>query len=113
MAPETFEQQLTRAAAAHGIGPGFWDIWGRYHETTPATMQAILRAMGFPADTSEQLERSLAAEARREWERLLPPAIVTGESGFVEFALQAPAERLAFAMYPVGLRMKLAPRPGR
>lgn len=25
----------------------------------------------------------------------------------------APAERLAFAMFPVGLRMKLAPRPGR
>lgn len=26
---------------------------------------------------------------------------------------KAPAERLAFAMFPVGLRMKLAPRPGR
>jgi cytochrome P450 len=26
---------------------------------------------------------------------------------------KAPAERLAFAMYPVGLRMKLAPRAGR
>jgi 4-alpha-glucanotransferase len=94
MAPETFEQQLSRAAAAHGIGPGFWDIWGHYHETAPATMQAILRAMGFPAETGEQLERSLAAETRREWERLLPPAIVTGESDFVEFAIQAPAERL-------------------
>ena len=94
MAPETFEQQLSRAAAAHGIGPGFWDIWGHYHETTPATMQAILRNMGFPADTAEQLERSLAAETRREWERLLPPAIVTGESDYVEFAMQAPAERL-------------------
>jgi 4-alpha-glucanotransferase len=94
MAPETFEQQLSRAAAAHGIGPGFWDIWGHYHETTPATMQAILRNMGFPADTAEQLERSLAAETRREWERLLPPAIVTGESDFVEFTIQAPAERL-------------------
>jgi len=101
MAPETFEQQLSRAAATHGIGPGFWDIWGHYHETTPATMQAILRAMGFPADTSEQLERSLAAEARREWERLLPPAIVTGESGFVEFALQAPAERLGESVHIV------------
>ena len=101
MAPETFEQQLTRAAAAHGIGPGFWDIWGNYHQTPPATMQAILRAMGFPADTGEQLERSLAEEARGEWERLLPPAIVTGESDFVEFALQAPAERLGESVHIV------------
>jgi 4-alpha-glucanotransferase len=101
MAPETFEQQLSRAAAAHGIGPGFWDIWGHYHETTPATMQAILRAMGFPADTPQQLERSLAAETRREWERLLPPVVVTGESGFVDIALQAPAERLGETVHMV------------
>src|ERR1035437_9159601 len=94
MAPHTFEQLLDRAASSRGIEPGFWDIWGRYHTTAPEAKQAILRAMGFAADTPEELTRSLAAETRREWGRLLPPAIVAGESDAVELALNVPAESL-------------------
>ena len=76
---ETFEQLLERAAALYGIEPGFWDIWGRYHPTTTTAKQAMLGAMGVPAETSQALESSLAAAARREWERLLPPAVVVRE----------------------------------
>lgn len=94
MSPDTFEQLLDRAASARGIEPGFWDIWGKRHTTEPATKQVILRAMGCAADTQEQLERSLAEAKRREWSRLLPPAIVTGESDAVELALNVPAELL-------------------
>src|ERR1039457_5502392 len=94
MAPHTFEQLLDRAASSRGIEPGFWDIWGRYHTTAPEAKQAILRAMGFAADTPEELNRSLAAETRREWGRLLPPVVVAGESDGVELALNVPAESL-------------------
>jgi 4-alpha-glucanotransferase len=94
MAPHNFEQQLDRAASARGIDPGFWDIWGRYHPAPLETKVAILKAMGFEAGSPEELERSLAAQARREWDRLLPPAIVTLESEEAEFPLNIPAERL-------------------
>ncbi|MBZ5580728.1 MAG: 4-alpha-glucanotransferase [Acidobacteriia bacterium] len=94
MAPDTFEQLLGRAASARGIEPGFWDIWGHYHVTPPETKQAILRAMGHPAGGPEELERALAAQTKCEWERLLPPAVVTGESEFAELPLNIPAERL-------------------
>jgi 4-alpha-glucanotransferase len=94
MAPETFEEVLDRAASERGIEPGFWDIWGNYHTTAPEAKQAILRAMGFPADTPEQLDRSLASAMRREWGRLAPPVIVTGESDRVELDLNVPADRL-------------------
>ncbi len=94
MPPLAFEQLLDRAASSRGIEPGFWDIWGAYHTTAPEAKQAILRAMGFAADTPEDLNRSLAAETRREWSRLLPPAIVTGESDSVELSLNVPAESL-------------------
>jgi len=94
MPPLAFEQLLDRAASSRGIEPGFWDIWGQYHTTGLEAKQAILRAMGFAADTPEDLNRSLAAEQRREWGRLLPPAIVTGESDSVELALNVPAESL-------------------
>jgi 4-alpha-glucanotransferase len=92
MDSETFEKLLDRAAALSGIDPGFWDIWGRYHETTGAVKQAILRAKGFDVSSAAALERDLAERARRRWERLLPPVFVVSESAEHEITLCAPAE---------------------
>lgn len=94
MSSDKFAQLLDQAAAHFGIEPGFWDIWGRYHETTPQAKQAILRALGVAAGSSEDLERSLAAIAHAEWERLAPPVVVKGESDSIELDLSFPIERL-------------------
>ncbi|SPE37267.1 4-alpha-glucanotransferase [Candidatus Sulfopaludibacter sp. SbA6] len=94
MPSETFEQLLDRAASQCGIDPGYWDIWGRYHSNTMEAKQAILRAMGLVPDNLESLERSLAGRARRDWERLLPPAVVTSVSQDPELTLSVPAESL-------------------
>ncbi len=94
MSPASFEQQLDRAAALCGIEPGFWDIWGRYHSTPASAKQAILGALGIAAADSAGLERSLAARTRREWERLLPPAVVAREGEAAELALSVPADAL-------------------
>src|SRR6185369_12304197 len=90
MPSDSFEQLLDRAASWYGIDAGFWDIFGNRHTTPVAAKQAILRALGVAAD----LEKELAALARHEWERLLPPAVVTGEIGAVELPLNVPAEQL-------------------
>src|SRR4051794_29228256 len=92
MHSDTFEQLLDGAAALCGIGPGFWDIWGRYHQTTREAKQAILRAKGFDARDAASLERSLAEHTRREWGRLIPHSIVTGESDRVHVPVSVPAE---------------------
>ena len=94
MPSDSFEQLLDRAASWFGIGGGFWDIFGHYHTTSAEAKQAILRALGVAADSAEDLEQALAALARNEWERLLPPAVVTGEAGPVELPLHVAAERL-------------------
>jgi 4-alpha-glucanotransferase len=94
MAADKFAQLLDYAAAQFGIEPGFWDIWGRYHKTTAQAKQAILRALGVAAGSAAELEGSLAALARAEWERLAPPVVVTGESDFIELELNIPVERL-------------------
>lgn len=94
MAPDTFEQQLDRAASARGIDPGFWDIWGKYHISSQETKQAILRAMGVPAGTPEELAQAAAGQARNEWERLLPPSIVAGDSEYIDVPLNVPAEHV-------------------
>ncbi|HEV3199738.1 MAG TPA: 4-alpha-glucanotransferase [Bryobacteraceae bacterium] len=92
MPSDTFQQLLERAAAVCGVDPGYWDIWGRHHTTTTEAQQVILRAMGIDADDAERLQHSLAALTRREWERLLPPAVVARESPHVELSLSLPAE---------------------
>ena len=92
--PDTFEQLLDRTAAQSGIEPGYWDIWGRHHDTTTAAKQSILQALGIAADDAQQLEQSLAALTRREWERLAPPSVVCLESGPQELPLNLPVESL-------------------
>ena len=94
MPSDSFEQLLDRAASWYGIDGGFWDIFGNRHTTSVAAKQAILRALGVAADSAADLESELAALARHEWERLLPPAVVTGETGPVELPLNVPAEQL-------------------
>ena len=90
----SFEELLNHAAVLCGIEPEYWDIFGHHHVTTSEAKQAILRAMGWNADTAEDLRRSLADRELREWQRLAPPAVVAMESEPVELPLGLPAERL-------------------
>jgi 4-alpha-glucanotransferase len=94
MPSETFEQQLERAASVCGIEPGFWDIWGRYHNTTTEARQTLLAAKGVAAGSPAELDAAMAERSRKEWQRLLPPCVVTGETPSIEFALNLPAEAL-------------------
>src|SRR5271157_3685244 len=94
MPADTFEQLLDRAASQSGIEPGYWDIWGRHHDTTTAAKQAILQALGIAAGDANQLEQSLAARTRREWERLAPPSVVSVEGGPQELPLNVSVDSL-------------------
>src|ERR1041384_83523 len=94
MQSKTFEQLLDEAAAECGLDPGYWDIWGRYHEIGVGAKQSILRAMGVDTRDADSLAASLAGRTRREWERLAPPAIVAIESANLELPLQVPSDAL-------------------
>ncbi len=60
--------------------------------------QAILRAMGWAAGSADELEKSLADHARREWRRLAPATIVAMEADDVDLPLHLPAENLGDAV---------------
>src|SRR5689334_21311331 len=80
MASDTFDRLLGRACELCGVDPGYWDIWGHYHETPLEAKQSILRARGFDASDEAALSRSMAEHARREWRRMLPTSIVSDEA---------------------------------
>ena len=88
----SLEDLLERAADACGVKPGYWDIWGRYHETTAAARRAILQAKGFDVASAESLARYLAGRERRQWERLIPHVNVVEESEIYEISISAPAD---------------------
>ncbi len=94
MPSETFEQLLDRAASLCGIDPGFWDIWGRYHQTSVEAKQALLRALGMDASGPAELERALARRTQANWERLVDPVTVAAESAAAELPLRIPVECL-------------------
>src|SRR5262245_53953516 len=94
MQSKTFEELLDEAAKECGLDPGYWDIWGRYHEIGVQAKQSIVRAMGIDARDVESLAASLAARRRREWERLSAPAIVVVEAPTVGLPLNVPTETL-------------------
>ena len=97
MPSDSFEQLLDRAASSFGIGAEFWDIFGHRHVTSADAKKSILGALGVAADSQESLERSLAALARLEWERLLPPAVVASKTGSIELPLCVPSDLLGQA----------------
>lgn len=72
-------ESLLALARANGIILEYHDIWGKLHQPTEATLQAILRAMGVAADTEDAARASLAECALAEWERPLRAAIVVRE----------------------------------
>jgi 4-alpha-glucanotransferase len=74
------DSALDRAALLWGIEPQFWDIWGKHHVTSAETKQAILRAMGVPVDTAEQIEQAIQARQQREQTRLVPRCLVLSEN---------------------------------
>ncbi|MGA7239984.1 MAG: 4-alpha-glucanotransferase, partial [Bryobacteraceae bacterium] len=98
MDSQSFEALLDRAAALCGIEPEYWDIFGRHHVTTTEGKQAILRAMGWAAGSTDELEKSLADHVRREWQLLAPATIVAMEADDVDLPLHLPAENLGDAV---------------
>jgi 4-alpha-glucanotransferase len=83
---------LDHAADLWGIEREFWDIWGKRHETPPATQKGVLRSLGVDTSSEESIERASADRQWRDWSRPLAPTIVAGDSGPLEIPVRVPAE---------------------
>jgi 4-alpha-glucanotransferase len=74
------DDALHDAAERNGVQQDFFDIFGGRHFTAPETNRAILTALGFDCASEESLRASLAARARIDGGRPLPPVLVVGEN---------------------------------
>jgi (1->4)-alpha-D-glucan 1-alpha-D-glucosylmutase len=58
--PRMNESLLDELAARAGIEPGYRDTWGNHHVLSEGTLHALLRAMGLPAGSHDEIVASLA-----------------------------------------------------
>ncbi len=101
-------EALGRAAGVWGIEPGFWDIWGTYHATTPAIQRSILEAMEVDCSSARAIDAALEAREWSEWNRLAPPVAVLSE-------IRQPAEltlRLPSGSQTANVRVELSLETG-
>jgi (1->4)-alpha-D-glucan 1-alpha-D-glucosylmutase len=84
---------LTRLAAAHGIQPTWYDIWGNAHHVTETTLRALLAAMHVAAANDDQVHASLHAYEVGVWTNALPGTVVVRESGLpAQIVVRLPAD---------------------
>lgn len=103
MSAATVRERLQWLASAHGIEPGFHDIWGRRHELSDAGLRALLRELGVAADCDADIDRELAATHARYWHRLSEPVLsvaapATAFEVLVRLPRRGPAERIAWRL---------------
>jgi len=67
---------LDRAAAAHGVELEYTDVFGHAHHARDEVTRTLLDALGFPAATDEEIERSWEAERKANAASVIDPVIV-------------------------------------
>jgi 4-alpha-glucanotransferase len=76
------ETELLRLLADRaGIASEYYDIAGTLHITSDDTRRAILRAMGFRADSRDELIEELTQWDQRSWLRICEPVYVVRAEG--------------------------------
>ncbi|NLI45472.1 MAG: hypothetical protein GX414_00005, partial [Acidobacteria bacterium] len=88
----SYDEALARAGAAWGIEAEYWDIWGKHHVPSAEARQAVLRSLGVPCETREQLDQALEERLWLEWATPTTATVVASDSRPAQLALNVPEE---------------------
>ena len=75
----TAREALEHLGRIHAIAPDYYDIWGKHHEVSDASLVALLGALGVRAGTPQEVEDSIRAAELQRWRAVVPAAIVVRE----------------------------------
>lgn len=90
MNADVLSDDLRELAAAHGVATEFWDFHGQHRTVSPATIRAVLAALGVAADTPEHIASSRAQHEIAPWRRILPPSVVMAAGTEARVAVHVP-----------------------
>ena len=69
------DERLAQLAETAGLSLHWVDANGRAQHVTPDTQRALLEALGFPAQTPQQIAASLAVLRQQQHGASLPPLL--------------------------------------
>lgn len=81
---------LVDLAHAKGVETRWWDWAGEYRQVPPASLRAVLEAMGEDVSSEETVGAALERARTRPWRRLLPPTVVQREGSPLRVLVHVP-----------------------
>lgn len=73
---ENYIDALNRASDLWGILRQYYDVFGNLHNAGPEMQKALLKSMGVPSDSLDQLNAAIDERFWNEWSRAVPSTIV-------------------------------------
>ncbi|HKO89496.1 MAG TPA: 4-alpha-glucanotransferase [Burkholderiales bacterium] len=67
---------LVHLASLYGIASDYYDIWGKQHQVSDASLSALLGTMGVAANSPDTIEAAIQNCEAQRWKNLIPPVVV-------------------------------------
>ena len=77
--PRDWGDALRQAAVLWGVEAEYWDIWGKHHVVDETVLVAILKTLGVPCGTVDELSQAIEARLREAWGVVAPATVVVFE----------------------------------
>ena len=77
--PRDWGDALRQAAVLWGVEAEYWDIWGKHHVVDETVLVAILKTLGVPCGTIDELSQAIEARLREAWGVVAPATVVVFE----------------------------------
>lgn len=91
--PEIQVRLLYHLARLYGVEPVYYDGMGRYQQAPVDSLLAILRVLGAPVETLEDVPGALREFRQRQWQRCCEPIVVAWDGEPAHLELSLPADR--------------------
>lgn len=84
---------LHNLARAHGVQIGYLGMDGSRREIAPGTIQKVLGTLGVEAGTASQIQQALEEHQKSDWQRCIPPAIVSWDGKPTSLEIRIPVRQ--------------------
>lgn len=87
-------QSLHRLAHLYGVQTAYYDVARRRRQASPDALLHILRALGAPLESFQDVPAAIRQRREALWKRYVEPVVVAWEGGPTGFEVRVPSEQV-------------------
>lgn len=84
--------RLQKLARLYGVETAYYDLYGKYQTASPEALLAVLRVLGAPVATIDDVPAAIREYQQAAWRQPLEPVAVTWDGNAPTLELRLPAE---------------------